>query len=146
MASICLGLNVLTIDRDAGEWPCFEAVVSVLVLPVNSSRPRQNRRHFADDVFKCNFLIENVWIPIKIWLTFVPQGQINNIPALVQIMAWRRSMMISLLTHIYVTRPQWVKNLYVRYFTSYIHAAFALVIFYLKRSTKPLIVLSLGVL
>ena len=44
---------------------------------------------------------------------------INNIPAVVQIMAWRRSgdkplsepMMISLLTHICVTRPQWVNSM-----------------------------------
>ena len=42
----------------------------------------------------------------------------NNIPALVQIMAWRRPgdkplsepMMVSLLTHICVTRPQWVNG------------------------------------
>ena len=57
----------------------------------NSLRPKQNRRHFADDVFKCNFLNENVWIPMKISLKFVPKVQINNIPALVQILAWRRS-------------------------------------------------------
>ena len=31
-----------------------------------SLRPRQNIRHFADDVLNCNFLNENVWIPIKI--------------------------------------------------------------------------------
>ena len=53
--------------------------------------PKQNRRYFADDVSKCNFLNENVWIPIKNSLTFVPKGPINNIPALVQIMAWRRT-------------------------------------------------------
>ena len=34
---------------------------------------------------------ENAWIPIKIPLKFVPKGPINNIPALVQIMAWRRT-------------------------------------------------------
>ena len=34
---------------------------------------------------------ENVWISIKISLKFVPKGPINNIPALVQIMTWRRS-------------------------------------------------------
>ena len=50
---------------------------------INSLRPRENRRQFADDVFKCNFLNENVWIPIKISLKFVPKGSINNIPALV---------------------------------------------------------------
>ena len=49
----------------------------------NTLRPRQNERHFADDIFKCIFLIENVWIPIKILLKFVPMGPIDNIPALV---------------------------------------------------------------
>ena len=57
----------------------------------NSLRPRQNRRHFADDVFKYNFLNENVWVAINISLKFVPKGSINNIPVLVQIMAWRRT-------------------------------------------------------
>ena len=84
---------------------------------INTLRPRQNGRHFADDVFKCIFLNENVWILLKISLKFVPQGPINNIPSLVQIMAWRRPgdklssepMMVCLLTHICVTRPQWVK-------------------------------------
>ena len=84
---------------------------------LNTLRPRQNGRHFADDIFRCIFLNENVWIPIKISLKFVPKGRINNIPSLVQIMAWRRPgdkplsepMMVSSLTHICVTRPQWVK-------------------------------------
>ena len=84
----------------------------------NTLRPRQNGRHFADDIFKYIFLNENVWIPIKISLKFVPKGWINNIPALVPMMAWRRPgdkplsepMLISLLTHICVTRPQWVKK------------------------------------
>ena len=72
----------------------------------------------ADDILKCIFVNENVWIPIKISLKFVPNGQINNIPALVQIMTWRRQgdkpltepVMVSLPTHICVTRPQWVKG------------------------------------
>ena len=34
---------------------------------------------------------ENVWITIKISLKFVAKGSINNILALVQIMAWHRS-------------------------------------------------------
>ena len=78
------------------------------VAHVNTLRPRQNGRHFADDIFKCIFVNGNVWIPIKISLKFVPKGPISNIPALVQIMAWRRAMMVSLPTHICVTRPQWV--------------------------------------
>ena len=85
---------------------------------VNTLRPGQNGRRFADDTFKRIFLDENVRISIKISLKFVPKGPINNNPALVQIMAWHGSgdkplsepMMVSLLTHICVTRPQWVKR------------------------------------
>ena len=40
--------------------------------------------------FKYIFLNENVCIYIKISLKFVLNGPINNIPALVEIMAWRR--------------------------------------------------------
>ena len=58
---------------------------------LNTLRPRQNGRHFADDIFKCIFLNENIWIPIKNSLKFVPRGPINNISTLVQIMAWCRS-------------------------------------------------------
>ena len=94
-------------------WP------QVQVSLVNTLRPRQNGRRFADDTFKHIFLNENVRIAIKISLKFVPRGPINNNPALVQVMAWRRSgdkpisepMMVSLLTHICVTRPQWVNGL-----------------------------------
>ena len=83
----------------------------------NTLRLRQNGRHFAHDIFKCIFLNGNAWISLKISLKFVPKVRINNIPALVQIMAWRRPgdkplsepMMVSLLTHICVTRTQWVK-------------------------------------
>ena len=73
---------------------------------------------FADDIFTCIFLNEKVWISINISLKFAPEGQINKIPVLVQIMAWRRPgdkplsepIMFSLLTHICVTRPQWVNT------------------------------------
>ena len=81
---------------------------------LNSLRPRRNGCYNADDIFKCIFLKENVLILTKISLKFVPKGPINNIPALVQIMAWRRPgdkplsepMLIFVLTHICVTRPQ----------------------------------------
>ena len=63
-----------------------------------------------------HFLEWNVLISLNISLIFFPEGQIDNVPSFVQIMAWRRSghkplsepMMLSLLTHICVTRPQWV--------------------------------------
>ena len=84
----------------------------------NTLRLRQNGRHFVDDILKWIFLNENVWILLKISLKFVPKVQINNIPALDQIMAWRRPddkplsepMMVRLSTHICITRPQWVNT------------------------------------
>ena len=88
------------------------------VTSLNASPPGQNGRHFADDIFKCIFLNENARISLNISLKFIPKVRINNIPAFVQIMAWRQPgdkslsepMMVSLLTHICVTRPQWVNS------------------------------------
>ena len=88
------------------------------LVSINTLRQKQNGRHFADDIFKCIFLNENVWISIKISLKFVPEGPINNI-TLVQIVAWRRpgdkplyeAMMVNLPTHICVSRPQWVNGI-----------------------------------
>ena len=88
----------------------------LICYTLNTLRPRQNGRHFPDDIFKWIFLNENVWISINISLKFDPRGPINNIPTLVQVMAWRRPgdkplsepMMVRLPTHICVTRPQWV--------------------------------------
>ena len=94
------------------KYVCF--ALKIQHQRVNTLRPRQNGRHFADDIFNCIFLNENVSIPIKISLKFVPKVPISNIPALVQIMTWRRPgdkplsdpMMVSLPTHICITRPQ----------------------------------------
>ena len=68
-----------------------------------------------------HFMNENVRISTNISLKFVPRGLINNIPALVQIMVWRRpgakplseTMMVSVPTHICVirARSKWVKDL-----------------------------------
>ena len=75
--------------------------------------------HFADDIFESIFVNEKFCILIKISLKFVPKVPINNIPALVQIIVWRRPgdkllsgpMIDILLEHICVTRPQWVNLL-----------------------------------
>ena len=53
-------------------------------------RPRKDRHRFANHIFKCILLNENAWLLIEISLKFVPDGPINIIAALVQIMAWRR--------------------------------------------------------
>ena len=93
--------------RHSGQW--------VIGYSFNTFRPRQNGRHFAHDIFKRILFNENIRISIKISLKFVPKDPINNILTLVQIMAWRRSgdtplsesMLVSLPTHICVTRSQW---------------------------------------
>ena len=96
------------------QWPAMPNVLSYYNFLTHWGRgkwPPFSRRHF-----KCIFLYENVSISIKISLKFVPKVQINNIPALGLKMAWRRPgdkplsepRMESLLTHICVTRPQWV--------------------------------------
>ena len=77
-----------------------------------TSRLRQVGRNFADDVFTYIFFNECCCILIEFSLKYVRKGPIDNNPALVQIMAWRRSlsepMVISLPAYICVTRPQWV--------------------------------------
>ena len=85
---------------------------------VNTLRPRHNGRCFPDDIFKCIFLTENVWILNTISLKFVRKGPKSNNPELVQIMAWRRPgdkplsepMMVRFPMHLCITRPQWVKS------------------------------------
>ena len=71
-------------------------LVSVKMIPlchtfpskdmINTLGPRQNDGHCPEDIF----LAENVQILIKMSFKFVLKSSINNIPALVQIMAWRR--------------------------------------------------------
>ena len=107
---------------------------NVIILPCleingQSVKPPLNLTHWGRDemdaisqtifsiAFSWIFLNENILLPIKISLKFVLKGPINNIPALVQIMAWRRlgdkplyeSMMVILLMRICATRPRWVK-------------------------------------
>ena len=47
--------------------------------------------NLADNIFKYIFINEKFHILIRILLEFVPRGPIDNRPALVQVMAWRRT-------------------------------------------------------
>ena len=88
----------------------------------NTLRLRQNDRYFPEDIFKWIFVNENVWISINISLKFVPRSPINNIPTLVQVMAWHRPgdkplsepMMVRLPMHLCITQPQWV-NVFMKH-------------------------------
>ena len=102
-------------------WGCYPVTLScfsaVYTCPINTSRPRQNGRHFVDDIFKYIFWKQNVRISIKISLKFVPKSPIDNIPALVRIMACHRPddeplsepMKVRSVMHICITWPQWMK-------------------------------------
>ena len=77
--------------------------------------PRDKMAAISQTTLSSWILYENVKISIKFSLDFVPEGPINNIPVIVQIMAWRlpgdqplsEPMVVRLPTYIYVTRPQW---------------------------------------
>ena len=114
-------------------WACF---IKWHHHVFNKLRPRENSRHFPYNIFIWISLNANVSISIKISLKFVPKAQINNIPALVQIMAWRRSgdkplvqpMMVSVLTHTCGTRPQWVKKILIYGWWIYLFSTLAFVL------------------
>ena len=72
------------------------------------------------------FLIKYISISTETAPKFVPKGPINNIPALVQIMTWRRHATThylnqwwpSLLMYICITRPQWVNPCHAEFLLS----------------------------
>ena len=90
---------------DAELW-CFHYLTCTRINScVNNREAGGLRRHRA-----------HYDVTVMITLKFVPKCPIENILSLVLIMAWRRSgakplsepMMVSLLTHIRVTRPRWI--------------------------------------
>ena len=84
---------------------------------INTLRPRQYGRLFQTTFSNAFSWMKMYKFRLRFHWNLFPKGPINHIPTLVQIMAWRRpgdkllseSMMVSLLAHICVTRPQWVK-------------------------------------
>ena len=110
----------------ATDFVCIDAANSMqwVITRVNTLRPGQDGRHFADDSFTSIFFNENCCILIKFLLKYVRKGPIDNNQALVQIMAWRRSgdkplsepMMGKFGAHVCVSRPQIVKYQLVIHF------------------------------
>ena len=126
----CLGLNVLK-SYVPNNMICYQLITNSSATPstehnaspswtgstggtLTPSSPEQNGRHFADDIFRWIFVNEIFCILIKISLKFVPKDMIDNNPALVQIMAWRRigdkplsePMLIKFPTHICGTKGE----------------------------------------
>ena len=114
--------------HDSAVW--WILATSHISITVNTLKPRQNGRHFPDDIFLCIFLNENVWISPGVSLKFVAKIRINNIPALVRLMVWHRlsgeslsePMIVKSLTHVYVTLNgyQYVGQLKIIIITSHI--------------------------
>ena len=92
-----------------GSFPLFKITL----------RPRQKCRRHPDDIFKCIFLNENLWITIKMSLKFVNKGPIDDVPALFQTMSWpgdkplSKPMIVSLVTYICATQPNELTSLFV---------------------------------
>ena len=95
-------------------WKCTIVYVSVYLTHWGRGK--------VAAIFQTTLLNEFSWMKMyKFRLRFHWSlfPQINNIPALVQIMAWRRPgvkplsepMMVNLLRHLCVTRPQWVNSM-----------------------------------
>ena len=107
LTSIHLFCIYPTLPLSTTDAPVHSGPLLLKRVLLNTLRPKHYGRHFADNIFKCIFLKENLWISLKISLNFVHRVRINRIPALVQIMAGRRigdkplsgSMMVSLLRH-----------------------------------------------
>ena len=76
-------VNVVEKASHSCDYLMENRAIQHLQMKINTLEPRQNGRHIPDDILKCIFLNENVWMPIKISLKFVPKGPIDNIPALV---------------------------------------------------------------
>ena len=98
-------------------WRCI--LVYFSYLQINTLRLRQNHCHFADDdTLKYISLNENFWILDKISLKHVPWCLIDDMAALIQIMAWLQTgnkplseAMLVHCTDAYMHHsPQWVKK------------------------------------
>ena len=88
-----------------------ELVISSFQCLVFFTSSMHSLTHWEDNV-KCIFLNKNIWVLLTISLKFIPNVQINNIPALIPIMARRytgekpllETMIVKLFMHICFTR------------------------------------------
>ena len=99
--------------RPPVSFPCSK------ILVLNKLRPRQNGRHFANDILQYIMLNEKYPLSIEIILRFVPRGIIDNRAVLVQTMAWHRSgdkplsePMASSPMHKFATQPRRLQYYY----------------------------------
>ena len=100
--------NVTVIGSNVSKW---NYIWKRNTLLCNTSRQRENCQHFADNIFKCVSMNENLWVLDKFSLKYIPWGLVDNMAALVQIIAWHQSgdrqlsavMMVMFCWHIYAS-------------------------------------------
>ena len=100
----------------------------------NTPRPIQNGRRLPNDILKVIFLNENMWISIKISFKFACKGQINNNPALVQIMACMCDTPV--ICEIQKCNANKMKDLFVLGVILWVHS-FLLLLVIMKCTPKP---------
>ena len=59
----------------------------IIRLRQNTPRPQQDGCQFANHILKCIFLNENVCSLIEMSLKFIPRGSVDNMSALIQVVA-----------------------------------------------------------
>ena len=114
MTTIILLWLFLNFCKLSDNWNSCYGQTIISQIWFNTLRPRQHGRQFPDDTFKHILWNKNARISIEFSPKFVPKGSINNIPALVQIMAWHRTgdkplfkpVLVRLPTDTCVTRTQ----------------------------------------
>ena len=91
---ICLCWKLFSFQR----W--LTTFLFCLTSPLISCGPGKLTHHLAldklaailaDDILKCILFVENDETPIQLSLKLVPRSPIDNKPALVRVMAWRRT-------------------------------------------------------
>ena len=85
--TVCIGCYLMQVLHLRTHWPRF--------VYANYGLTHWGRDKMAailpDDIFKYILLNWNRYMVVEMSPRFVPKGSVNNIPALVQIMVWRRS-------------------------------------------------------
>ena len=113
------GRSVSGHDLNQHDFNCFKVEPRNIVLVENQLTLGTKWPPFPGQHFQLYFLEWKLPISVNTWQKFVPKVPINSIQTLVQIMTWHRPgakplsepMMLNLLTHICVTRLQWVYGL-----------------------------------
>ena len=85
--TVYIMLDIFALDLNANmiirtKWsrfyrPTSEISSEIISLTVYTLRPKQHDRNFPDDIFKCIFLNDNVWISLRFHWSLFPRVQLT---------------------------------------------------------------------